>query len=144
MEKQKAPYLWEPAIGSRAHLLTKKNIQLVGEVVFGVPRLDCRGVGICKVSLPTDNQLTCKSCKQCKSTRVKILKQKNNQLEFHFYLDQLTQRMLRLYFAQPYFLVSESCKLPGTIQRALQTTKKEIKPGIYSIIRKEDRLIVRF
>ena len=128
------------SLSERGPLILEEKKFCIGEVVFGVPRLDCRGVGICRVNLPTDNHRNCKKCQQCKSYSATIINPGDRGLCFVFKKKALGEGVLEQFFGQGVFLVSEPFYLSHSLRMALSTRVTKIPAGIYPV--KEDRRLV--
>jgi hypothetical protein len=110
-------------------LLTNHQV-IVADVLFGSPRSNCSGQGICKVIAPVSGQLLNSNQWTCKRS-VALIRMISEQLvAFHFVKASMCHQVLESYFKELVFVIEE----PVTMQLSTWQQKTwEIKPGYYPI-----------
>ncbi|MEZ5039181.1 MAG: hypothetical protein R2828_04800 [Saprospiraceae bacterium] len=111
---------------------------VVAEVVFGSPKKNCAGIGICKVS-PVENVLP---SLPCRSVTTEIAAIKNNVLRLRLSMQGLCANMIDRQFSQGRFKMEESFQLPAWLVDQLQLSANQVKRGTYTLVFEEQHIII--
>lgn len=114
----------------------KNSPIIIAEVIFGSPKKNCAGIGICKVS-PVDNTTT---VMPCRSVRTEIAGVRNNSLRLRVPMDGLCANLIDRQFRLGKFKMEEAFELPGWLVAQLQLPASQIKAGSYPV-KFDDRYI---
>ena len=117
------------------------NKELLVEVVFGTPKRDCQGYGICKViAFCQFNPPNC-NCKHAPAL-VRLINQER--LEFRFEEENLEMEIIKRFFSKPYFLVYQDFLFPDWMIPFFKREKVRIDSGKYPIIINNGTFIIAF
>jgi len=120
---------------------SSKTIQ--AGVEFGMPSKDCRGLGICRISLhPIGTRKSNLAC-SCSQTIASMQLLANGQLQMRFSQSSLPTAIIRQQFINNIFIVQESYTLPAEIAQVIGRTKV-IRPGHYRIEEQGRYFVVHF
>lgn len=112
------------------------------EIIFGSPKKNCAGAGICKVVSPTSHQPGTLSCLNCGRAVALVHFVEPQTAVFRFVRKSMSREVVRKHFKNDVFLVESSFRFSqdywqGTGQRA-------ILPGAYLVERSDDFFTIRF
>lgn len=107
----------------------KNSPFITAEVIFGSPKKNCAGIGICKVS-PVDNATT---AMPCRSVRTEIAGIRNNSLRMRVPMDGLCANLIDRQFRLGRFKMEEAFELPTWLVEQLQLPVAHIKAGSYPV-----------
>ncbi len=107
----------------------KNSPIITAEVIFGSPKKNCAGIGICKVS-PVDNATT---AMPCRSVRTEIAGIRNNSLRMRVPMDGLCANLIDRQFRLGRFKMEEAFELPAWLVTHLQLPASHIKAGSYPV-----------
>lgn len=107
----------------------KNSPIIIAEVIFGSPKKNCAGIGICKVS-PVDNATT---VMPCRSVRTEIAGVRNNSLRLRVPMDGLCANLIDRQFRLGRFKMEEAFELPEWLVAQLQLPASRIKAGSYPV-----------
>lgn len=107
----------------------KTSPVITAEVIFGSPKKNCAGIGICKVS-PVDNVTT---VMPCRSVRTEVASIKRNSLRLRVPMDGLCANVLDRQFRLGRFKMEETFELPRWLVAQLQLAATHIKAGSYPV-----------
>lgn len=110
------------------------------EVVFGVWKQNCKGVGICRV-VPY-NGLSDQS--ECRKAVALLSRSSDRRLKFSFLKQNLCTQVIENYFRHGVFRLEEDFRIPSFIEEALFIGQKFVWKGEYPITEEDNCLIVRF
>lgn len=109
------------------------------EVVLGSPSANCGGVGICRVmAYGEDADISCPRVASWLSIT------KEGKIRFEFEKDSMEGRFMRRHFRWFLFQVFETYVVPRSILGPLKLEQRAIRPGIYTVMEVDNRLIVEF
>ena len=109
---------------------------ITAEVIFGSPKKNCAGIGICKVS-PVDNVT---QAMPCRSVRTEIASVKRNTLRFWVPMDGLCANLIDRQFRLGRFKMEEAFELPNWLVSQLQLSAGKIKAGSYPVTFKDSSI----
>jgi hypothetical protein len=108
--------------------------QLSCDVVFGSPRADCLGTGVCKISalgsLPKPSGAT-RNCQSAPGVLLPL--EGGNGVSLVILREMMCIKLLRTQFRTGVLTLSEPCRLPNDIITALSLNFQELKPGSYRL-----------
>lgn len=107
----------------------KTSPVITAEVIFGSPKKNCAGIGICKVS-PVDNVAT---SMPCRSVPTEIVRIKRNSLRLRVPMDGLCANLIDRQFRLGRFKMEEAFDLPDWLVVQLQLPAAHIKTGSYPV-----------
>jgi hypothetical protein len=114
---------------------------LRADVVFGSPRRNCAGSGICRIVAWSD--LATKST-QCPQYRARLYKSQPQELLLEVPLTNMPRRQFDQLFFGPHFVVEATFRLPLSITRTLFGHRTEIAAGEYPYTICRGVLSIRF
>lgn len=103
---------------------------IVADVLFGSPRSNCSGQGICQVIAPVHGQLLNGDQWSCKRSVALIRLISDELVAFHFVKASMCSQVLQNHFEGSIFVIEDAVSM--TLNTWQQTTW-EIKPGYYPI-----------
>lgn len=103
------------------------------DVIFGSPREDCRGTGICKIT-GTNNLIIFHQKKDCHLTQGVATNRPDNQgITLIFFRSMLCSSLYRHHFWKGILKMEEACVLPEEISKPLGLNFSRILPGEYTV-----------
>lgn len=117
----------------------KSSPFIVAEVIFGSPKKNCAGIGICKVS-PVDNIST---TLPCRSVSTEIASIKSNAIRLRLRMDGLCANLIDRQFKHGRFKMEEAFELPLWLVDKLKLSAGHIKAGSYPVIFDEEHIVIQ-
>ncbi len=117
----------------------KSSPFIVAEVIFGSPKKNCAGIGICKVS-PVDNMST---TLPCRSVSTEIASIKSNAVRLRLRMDGLCSNLIDRQFKHGRFKMEEAFELPLWLVDKLKLSASHIKAGSYPVIFDEAHIVIQ-
>lgn len=117
----------------------KSSPFIVAEVIFGSPKKNCAGIGICKVS-PVDNIST---TLPCRSVSTEIASIKSNAIRLRLRMDGLCSNLIDRQFKHGRFKMEEAFELPLWLVDELQLAARQIKAGQYPVSFEEEHIVIQ-
>lgn len=114
---------------------------LRADVVFGSPRRNCAGSGICRIIAWSDLAHQTAKCPQYRARLYKIQAQ---ELLLEIPLAAMPRWQFDQLFSGPNFVVEATFRLPLPITRTLFGHRTEIAAGEYPFVIRQDILTIRF
>jgi len=116
-----------------ATFFTNDDAHVFGDIVFGSPKDDCRGSGICSVVALTDtpsasDQASCRRARACMR-----LDAGSGGIEIVFQHTDLCSLLVKNIFRKSTFKLPQTCELPSSIVEALGLPGCRLLPGEYPI-----------
>ena len=124
---------------SRGRVTVRNTIVLHGQIVFGSPKHNCNGVGICHI-LTNNLPAPC----QCTGIPALISLSSEKKPVLIFRRDQLPPSCEAMYFSSDLFDITDAYRLSPALSALLGLTSYTIVPGKYRIRRLWSCLIVVF
>ncbi|MFZ4633743.1 MAG: hypothetical protein ACOYNO_06010 [Saprospiraceae bacterium] len=116
-----------------ATLFTHDDAHVFGDIVFGSPKDDCRGSGICSVVALTDTP-SASSHDSCRRARACMrLDAGSGGVEIVFRHADLCSLLVKNIFRKSTFLLPQTCELPPSIVEALRLPGCRLVPGEYPV-----------
>ncbi len=112
---------------------------IVAEVIFGSPKKNCAGIGICKVS-PVDNIST---TLPCRSVSTEIASIKSNAIRLRLRMNDLCSNLIDRQFKHGRFKMEEAFELPVWLVNKLKLSAGHIKAGSYPVTFDEEHIIIQ-
>ena len=111
------------------------------EVVFGSPRRDCRGMGICKMEHQRREE---GALRDCPRGAVHLQLDSSGRLLLHFDRTSMSRAVYARYFAAGTFTLDTSFDLPGPVvlNLGLPMGQYEIEAGAYPVLEIQDQALV--
>jgi hypothetical protein len=101
-------------------------------VIFGSPRQDCNGTGICQIA-SFDGVMSRKN-KQCRiTTGYAQPSSDGGSLRIAFRKTDMCCRLYANHFHRGVFQMSDACTLPSAFCQKLGTEKSVLRPGTYKV-----------
>ncbi len=116
---------------------------IVADVIFGSPREDCAGTGICKIEALADMP-SAAGHRECRRCRAALAAPDPQTLVIRFRRSDLCSHLLRNYFRHEVFHLPQSCELPGSLAQAMQLSGNVLQPGSYPIQSEGDFFVIAF
>lgn len=112
------------------------------EIIFGSPKRNCAGSGICKVNSPTALGSVPLSCLNCKRATALISLDAPEIIVFQFVRSSMASEVLQKYFGNDVFLL----EAPFQFRQSHwpEAEGRMIRAGAYPVERNETFLTVRF
>jgi len=113
------------------------------EVVFGSPRMDCRGTGICK--LVGYSAVEADTPRSCRHNKAFLMPTRDGQcLALVFRQELLCARILRTQFRNEQLTLKESFRIPPIFIESLGLKKKFLKAGSYALEQFNGHFLIKF
>ncbi|HNM24026.1 MAG TPA: hypothetical protein PKL15_01300 [Saprospiraceae bacterium] len=116
---------------------------ILADVIFGSPREDCAGTGICKIEAIADMP-SAAGPRECRRSRAALSAPDPQTLVARFRRSDLCSHLLRNYFRYDVFHLPQSCELPGALAQAMHLSSNVLQPGCYPIRSEGDCFVVTF
>ncbi len=112
--------------------------EVFGDIVFGSPKDECRGSGICSVVALADTPAASRN-NDCRRARACLRPDAaRGSVEVVFRAADLCSHLLKNVFRHPSFALSVPCVLPESVVTTLGLTGSVLIPGTYPIRRVND------
>ncbi len=106
---------------------------VLADVVFGSPREDCAGTGICRIEAHRGAPAASSGPRECRRARAVLSSPDAHSLVLRFHNSDLCSHLFRHYFRNEVFCLPQACSLPGELAQSLQLAHNELVPGTYPI-----------
>ncbi|MCC6413081.1 MAG: hypothetical protein IT270_15565 [Saprospiraceae bacterium] len=113
-----------------------------GDVVFGSPKDDCRGAGICKIISGAEFPDLKRSCSRTQAQFQSV--SDGNLLKVFFEKSSLCANLMRHYFRESSLEVKTACPVSPILASLLGLKNKTIATGIYAITTEGSGFAVTF
>ncbi|MCC7504339.1 MAG: hypothetical protein IT259_03515 [Saprospiraceae bacterium] len=117
---------------------------ILADVVFGSPREDCAGTGICRIEAQGDFPGATAGRRECRRAKASLSAPDPYSLQVRFQRHDLCSHLLRNYFRHAQFHLPQSCELPSALAQDLQLEGRVMQPGQYAIVAEGHTLSVTF
>lgn len=112
------------------------------EIIFGSPKKNCAGAGICKVNAPTAHNPDAFTCLNCKRATALISLGPAPEAVFRFVKSSMSKAVRETYFSDGFFLVEAPFQFGKGLWKGPGLCV--VQPGAYPVEKTEDYLVVRF
>ncbi|MCB0579128.1 MAG: hypothetical protein KDD10_07440 [Phaeodactylibacter sp.] len=112
------------------------------EIIFGSPKKDCAGAGICKVNSPTAHNPDALACLNCQRATALISLGPAPEAVFRFVKSSMSKAIKEKYFSDGFFLVEAPFQFGKGLWKGPGLCI--VQPGVYPVEKTEDYLVVRF
>ena len=110
---------------------------ILADVVFGSPREDCAGTGICRIEALAASPAAA-GPRECRRARATLSSSDAHSLVLCFRRSDLCSHLFRHYFRNDHFCLPQGCSLPGELAQSMQLAYNELIPGNYPIAQSGD------
>lgn len=108
--------------------------EVFGDIVFGSPKDECRGSGICSVVALADAPAASRH-NDCRRARARLRPDAAGGIEVVFRAQDLCSHLLKNVFRHTTFAMPDACELPERVASALGLNGSTLVPGTYPIRR---------
>ena len=124
-------------------LLMGTEVRLV-HVVFGMPSLNCRRYGLCRIEDRATVPLADEAIRQQPNTALAYMSIAQTSVQFVFQSDSMTEKDVNKFFGKETFLIEEDKPLSGQLLRHFGLETATILRGPYPIEKVEAGFAVAF
>lgn len=103
------------------------------DIVFGSPRDDCGGTGICKIEAHCLQPAAAAPPRECRRAPAGLTAPDPYFVSITFRRTDLCSHLFSQYFRKENFDLPQGCPLPPELAQALQLNGDELRPGTYPI-----------
>lgn len=111
---------------------------ILADVVFGSPREDCAGTGICRIEAIGISPSASAAPRECRRARATLSTTDAHSLVLSFRRSDLCSHLFRHYFRNEVFCLPQGCSLPGELAQTLQLAGNELVSGNFPIAQNGD------
>lgn len=121
---------------------TSEQAIIHGDVVFGSPKYDCRGAGICKIISGAEFPDLKRSCSRTKAQFQSIAD--GVRLKVFFDKSNLCSNLMKYYFRKTSLVITTACPVSPMLGSLMGLQNTTIATGIYAITMERSGYAVTF
>lgn len=114
------------------------------EVIFGAPKLGCKGTGICRVMMAKPNGVKATIPCGCPLFSVQFRGDDQGAIWLAIDLKEIRSGQLEAHFEDGQFIVTENVDIPAFIRKVFPDALRTIKVGIYPVYCAAEKYFIRF
>lgn len=122
----------EGALAAQPALFRHSTDFLLADVIFGSPREDCAGTGICKIEA-LGHSPAAAGVRECRRARAVLTAPDPHSLQIRIRQTDLCTQLFRQYFREDRFRLPQSCPLDAALVQQLQLAGDVLRAGVYQI-----------